>query len=116
MSGPTEVRDVTVTRDAHVAVEFGDGHRCVFDLVDLRRACPCAACRGERDRGREPWPTERSPQPLTIVDAHLVGAWGLSITWNDGHATGIYPWESLRRWCDAGTPELPPDSGLGGIG
>jgi DUF971 family protein len=37
-----------------------------------------------------------SPQPLRIVDAKLVGAWGIGITWNDGHAASIYSWELLR--------------------
>jgi DUF971 family protein len=26
----------------------------------------------------------------------MYGAWGLQLTWNDGHATGIYPFDSLR--------------------
>jgi DUF971 family protein len=26
----------------------------------------------------------------------------LSIDWSDGHSTGIYSWEVLRRWWDAG--------------
>ena len=39
--------------------------------------------------------------PATRVGlTELVGAWGISFTWNDGHATGIYPWDALRRWCD----------------
>jgi DUF971 family protein len=112
----TEVRDVTIEREAGVRVEFGDGRECAFGLEELRLACPCAACRGARDKGEAPWPTPRSPVPLSITGAELVGAWGLSITWNDGHATGIYPWESLRRWCEHGNPEYPPDSGLGGVG
>lgn len=64
--------------------------------------------------GRGAWPTPRSPQPLTITDAQLVGAWGLGITWNDGHATGIFPWSALREWCERGQASYPPDSGLGG--
>jgi DUF971 family protein len=49
-----------------------------------------------------------------VADAALVGAWGLGITWDDGHSTGIYPFESLRKWCEAGSPEagMPADSGL----
>ncbi|MGI9031253.1 MAG: gamma-butyrobetaine hydroxylase-like domain-containing protein, partial [Ilumatobacteraceae bacterium] len=39
-----------------------------------------------------------SPLPLRVEQADLHGAWGLNITWNDGHATGIYPFEMLRRW------------------
>jgi DUF971 family protein len=112
----SEVTDITVDRDTAVTLTFADGRECTFGLEELRQACPCAGCRGARDKGEAPWPTPRSPLPLTITDANLVGAWGLSITWNDGHAAGIYPWESLRRWCDHGRPEYPPDSGLGGIG
>ena len=37
-----------------------------------------------------------SPRPLRIVDAHLVGNWGLGVTWNDGHNTGIYSWPLLH--------------------
>ncbi|HSL59912.1 MAG TPA: DUF971 domain-containing protein [Acidimicrobiales bacterium] len=114
--GSLDVRDITVKRDESVTVEFGDGRRCSFGLEELRQVCPCAGCRGARDRGQVPWPTPSSPQPLTISTAELVGAWGLSITWNDGHSTGIYPWESLRRWCEAGRPDLTPDSGLSGGG
>ncbi|MBT5139221.1 MAG: DUF971 domain-containing protein [Acidimicrobiaceae bacterium] len=24
----------------------------------------------------------------------------MNITWNDGHSTGIYPFENLRRWSE----------------
>jgi DUF971 family protein len=51
--------------------------------------------------------------PLRIEDANLHGAWGLLIAWNDGHATGIFPFESLRRWDESGSA-FGPDSGLGG--
>ena len=48
-----------------------------------------------------------------MTDARLVGAWGLGLTWSDGHATGIYPWESMRRWCDEAEPAFRADSGRG---
>jgi DUF971 family protein len=91
--------DVDVEREVAVTITFDDGAVCRYDLVDLRRACPCATCRGLRDAGQESWPRPGSPEPLTVVDAELVGAWGMSFTWNDGHDTGIYPWEALRSWC-----------------
>ena len=54
----------------------------------------------------------RQPDPLRITNAELHGAWGLTIEWNDGHATGIFPFELLRRWRDG---ESPPgrDAGPG---
>jgi hypothetical protein len=30
---------------------------------------------------------------------------GLSIRWSDGHSTGIYSRDALRRWCDEGSPD-----------
>jgi len=36
--------------------------------------------------------------PLRVEHAELHDAWGLNITWNDGHNTGIYPFELLRQW------------------
>lgn len=103
---------IDVERDVGVTIEFRDGHVAVYDLMSLRLACPCATCRGLRDQGEAGWPRPGSPSPLRITDAELHGAWGLSITWNDGHATGIYPFEALRRVADGG-PMVGPDSGLG---
>lgn len=114
MAAETDAEDITVKRDEYVAVLFGDGRQCRFDLLELRLNCPCATCRGMRDAGVDVWPGPASPQPLRIEGAELVGAWGLGLAWNDGHATGIYPWESLRRWCEAGRPSFPADSGLPG--
>ena len=112
----TDAEDITVKRDEYVEVVFGDGRTCRFDLLELRRNCPCAECRGRREQGELPGPRPRSLIPLRIEDAQLVGAWGLGLAWNDGHTTGIYPWESLRSWCEAGRPRFRPDSGLPGSG
>ena len=110
-----EPRTIDVDRDAAVTITFHDGHVARFDLLRLRRNCPCATCRGLRDGGEDPWPRPGSPQPLRVDDARLHGAWGLTITWNDGHATGIYPFESLRRWSEGEAHRaFGPDSGLGG--
>ena len=108
-----EPSNIDVVREEGVSLTYLDGHEARFDLVTLRQGCPCATCRGLRDRGDQAWPRPGSPEPLRIDDAQLHGAWGLAITWNDGHTTGIYPFEALRKW-DEGRAAFPPDSGLGG--
>ena len=110
-----EIATVTVDRDSHVEIVFDDKKVCRFDLQELRRACPCAGCRMVRDRGEEAWAPGESTE-LAIADAHLVGGYGLGVTWNDGHSAGIYPFVSLRRWCETGrsTAGFPADSGLPG--
>lgn len=95
---------IDVERDESVTVTFADGYVARFDLLGLRLGCPCATCRALRDRGEEVWPRPGSPTPLRIDDASLHGAWGVAVAWNDGHATGIFPFESLRRWHEGGAP------------
>lgn len=113
MDTRNEPEAIEVTRDEGVVMRFVDGYEARFTLLALRQGCPCASCRGLRDQGELAWPRPNSPTPLRIEDASLHGAWGLAIRWNDGHSTGIYPFESLRRWHGGGAA-FAPDSGLGG--
>lgn len=89
-----------VKRDESVTITFADGHVATFGMVEMRLGCPCATCRSLRDQDQEVWPRPGSPQPLRITDARMHGAWGLNLTWNDGHATGIFPFEALRLWSE----------------
>jgi DUF971 family protein len=100
--GPHDVVDVTIERTEHMTVTFADGLVCTFPVVELRAACPCATCRGFRERGEPSWPRPGRPATITIADARFSGAWGVSISWSDGHDTGIYAWSYLRRWWRAG--------------
>jgi DUF971 family protein len=99
------VTDIDIDRLRSVRLTFDDGFGCEFPLDALRAACPCATCRAFRDRGEPAWPRPGQPPTVTIEDAELAGAWGLSIRWSDGHSTGIYSWDALRRWCEDGTAE-----------
>jgi DUF971 family protein len=89
-------------------IEWKDGHRSHWDFVWLRNACPCATCHEERDaQGRQPG--EPKPKPAALLpmyeaparpnSASPVGNYAISFQWNDGHATGIYSWDYLRRHC-----------------
>ena len=93
-----DVVDVTIERTEQVAVTFEDGVVCTFPVAELRAACPCATCRGLRERGDVAWPRTGQDPSISIRDASFTGAWGISIEWSDGHDTGIYAWSYLRRW------------------
>jgi DUF971 family protein len=97
---PTEVE---LDRTVGLTVRWPDGAVARFDLEDLRRNCPCAECRGKREQGLAIWPAPGAPQPLEATGAELVGHWGLSIRWNDGHETGIYAWSILHAWAGLDT-------------
>jgi len=91
---------VDLDRERGLTIVFGDGHECFFANELLRAQCPCATCRGMRDRGVEAWPAPGGPSTIEARGAELVGNWGINIEWSDGHSTGIYPFSSLREWCD----------------
>ena len=101
-NGPNghQVTDIDVRRNEGVAVTYDDGYVASFDLEELRVNCPCAECRGLRERGGTVWPRTPSPQPLHIEHAELVGNWGITFDWNDGHGTGIFTWDVLRNWSE----------------
>ncbi len=66
----------------------------------LRAECPCALCHNE-------WTGERILDPATIrADLKLegmepVGNYAVRLGWNDGHSSGLYTWETLRRLSQA---------------
>ncbi len=93
-----EPTTIDLERDVGLTIAWDDGVVSRFGLEELRVNCPCAECRGLRDQGAVVWPKPTSPQPLRAESAELVGAWGISLIWNDGHSTGIYNWELLRAW------------------
>ena len=83
-------------RDDGIWIEWerGQGDRLI-PARRLRLACPCAACVEEMS-GRALLDPATVPADVRPVQASLVGAYGLRITWSDGHGTGIYPFERLR--------------------
>ena len=98
-----QVIDVELERDRELRVTYDDDVTCTFPLLELRQACPCATCRGRRDLDTPAY----SGSSIDAVGAEMHGNWGISISWSDGHSTGIYPWTHLRSWWDEGLSDGP---------
>lgn len=102
MSKP--VRPLHIARiGSELAVAWDDGVEQFFPLEFLRKACPCAACGGEPDAlGRviRPEVTYRDGS-FELVSYDFVGGYALQPRWADGHSTGIYSWNFLRRLAGA---------------
>lgn len=83
-------------RDDGLWIEWtaGDAERRV-PARPLRLACPCAMC-VEEMTGRPTLDPATIPDAIRPEAVALVGAYGLRITWSDGHSTGIFPWHRLR--------------------
>lgn len=39
----------------------------------------------------------RVPDDIRPLQLELVGSYALRVRWSDGHATGLFTWEALRR-------------------
>jgi DUF971 family protein len=84
-----------------LAIRWNDGEESILSLEELRRACPCARCAGEPDitgrvhtLGPAPSYTEAS---FEVEGFEAVGSYAVALRWGDGHDTGIYSFEMLRR-------------------
>ena len=83
-----------------LAIRWADGSETFIPLEQLRRACPCAGCKGETDvMGNVYKGPERSltPQAFRLVSVQLVGGYAIQPVWGDGHSTGLYSFDYLRR-------------------
>jgi DUF971 family protein len=83
-----------------LAIKWDDGSESFIPLERLRRRCPCASCRGETDILGNVY--KNPPQPLIptafqLVRFSYVGGYAIQPVWADGHATGIYSFEYLKR-------------------
>jgi DUF971 family protein len=104
---PAKVR-VHKSEGTGVEIDWKDGHHSTWNFVWLRDACPCATCHEERERnGRKPGEPKPKPQtllpmfeaPARPVEVTPVGKYAVKFKWTDGHESGIYSWEYLRRVC-----------------
>jgi DUF971 family protein len=92
---PTNIEQI----GTELAIRWNDGTESYFDLQFLRRACPCAACGGEPDvLGNVSRPNVKySEGSFGLAGFNLVGGYALQPRWDDGHETGIYSFQYLRR-------------------
>ncbi len=92
---PKDIRQVDETT---LGITWTDGHESVYAVKYLRESCPCAQCIDE-------WTGERRLKPGMVPDSirpvnlKAVGLYAIQFYWNDGHDTGLYPHELLRKLC-----------------
>ena len=96
---PTKLELVENTR---LRITWNDGQIRDYSVRELRDKCPCATCREKRNAPPQPPTllpivTEAETRPLRITAMRPVGNYAYSISFSDGHDTGIYTLESLRE-------------------
>ncbi len=96
-----------MVRDSGLTVHWPDGRQSFYPIAYLRRMSPSADARTLREQlAKNPLtvlPNTDTGQPLTATTAELVGNYAIRIHFSDGHNTGLYSWDYLRR--------IDPDNG-----
>ncbi|PKO05589.1 MAG: hypothetical protein CVU41_10990 [Chloroflexi bacterium HGW-Chloroflexi-3] len=93
-------------KERSLFIDWNDNHKSRIGFGLLRAACPCATCRGGHEN-MKPEPdlsVFENKLPISIMteigSLDIVGSYGLSIMWADGHHYGIYTWQYLKALCD----------------
>jgi DUF971 family protein len=91
------VKEIWQKDERTLAIIWTDHQEMQWDVVALRRQCPCAECvdEGTGKRKLDPKAIAESLRPLVI---RSVGRYAMAIEFSDGHRTGIYSFDYLRRF------------------
>jgi DUF971 family protein len=93
---PADIQSV----GGELAIKWNDGGESFIPLEKLRRCCPCAGCQGEMDimgnvyKNPETILTSKAFELARIIS---VGGYAIQPVWADGHTTGIYSFDYLKR-------------------
>jgi DUF971 family protein len=91
---------IKVLDKAFLSINWDDKSESKIGLKYLRDECPCANCKGETillKTYRPPKPSIINTEMYKIQNIQQVGGYAIQISWKDGHNTGIYSWEYLKK-------------------
>lgn len=88
--------------DNELFIRWQDGHESLYPLFGLRKNCPCVECRGGHGQmgsfDKSLFRVEGTQQ-FYIEDLKQIGNHAIRLYWSDGHNSGMYQWETLRKLC-----------------
>ena len=79
-------------------ITWNDGHFGSYPSWYLRENCMCAEC-VEEFTGRRRIVHGSIPSTVERRSVSPIGNYALTFEWSDGHNSGIYTFEYLRRLC-----------------
>lgn len=102
---------IAISKSKGIEVDWKDGQHSSFGLAFLRDNCPCAVCTGAHGTVPQRTNYQATSTPVNdpanpfkiyqpavkMLSVEPVGQYAIKIQWNDGHGSGIYSWEHLRK-------------------
>lgn len=121
---PQEPEHIAISKSKGIKIDWKDRHYSEYGLAYLRDECPCATCTGAHGtvpqksnygaNGGGGGSNELFPMykpTLRMLSVEAVGGYAIRIDWSDGHNTGIYSFDHLRRICPCNECRANRESG-----
>lgn len=80
----------------HTFLKWPDGEEAKVSNHDLRLSCRCAICVNEIS-GEVLLKEENIKADIAPTATMPLGNYAIGINWNDGHTSGIYPYQTIRK-------------------
>ncbi len=99
MESELKLKSYEIVNDL-LLIRWGDGSESIIPLDRLRDNCPCAGCVGEKDifgTVHKGPPQKKTPASYQVAGIETVGYYAIKPTWGDGHASGIYSLDLLKK-------------------
>lgn len=91
------VKEIYQIDEKTLGITWTDNISASYDVLDLRRLCPCAHCVDEHT-GVRTLKAEDIKEDVRPIKIDSVGRYALKISFNDGHDTGLYTFQKLRSF------------------
>lgn len=82
--------------EREISIVWSDEAETRYNAAQLRRSCPCASCVNEWT-GEKILKEESVSDSIVIDSTSVVGRYALNFHFSDGHQTGIYSFQFLRK-------------------
>jgi len=87
---------IKVRDKKYLVIRWDDNSETNIKLPNLRWNCPCAECSTERIQKGSSYIPIYSFEQVTITNIRTIGNYAIGISWQDGHAIGIYDFNYLK--------------------
>ncbi len=100
MAGDGPVKAIWQVSSDELGLVWRDGRKTMFSARELRQACPCASCVDEWS-GKPLLDPDSVAGDVSLEEVSSVGRYAIAPVFSDGHRTGIYHFNRLRKLADA---------------
>lgn len=86
--------------DQVLAIKWDDNSESVLFAEKVRGACPCATCKDADDEKPKASPfkiLKANPNNVVYTSWEMVGRYAVRFTFSDGHNSGIYTFDLLKK-------------------